>query len=102
VNLVLNARDAMPEGGRLHVEARRDGDAVLVTVADTGTGIAPAVLPRIFEPFFTTKGVGRGSGLGLSTAIGIVRQHDGELTAASVAGEGATFTVRLPGHPTAT
>jgi PAS domain S-box-containing protein len=115
LNLVVNARDAMPKGGQLCVtteqisldeaQARvnseaRAGDFVCLSVSDTGTGIAPEVLPRIFEPFFTTKGIGKGTGLGLATVYGIVQQHQGWLEVSSQVGEGSTFKVFLPAIPT--
>src|SRR4051794_24922257 len=79
LNLAINARDAMPEGGTLAIETAVDDDHVRVVVSDTGTGIAPDVLERIFEPFFTTKGVGLGTGLGLATVHGIVTQSGGRV-----------------------
>ncbi len=101
VNLILNALQAMPDGGSLRVAAAADGDGVRLTVADTGTGIAAADLPHIFEPFFTTKTTpdasGRtGSGLGLSVSYGIVQAHGGRIAAASTPGAGTTFTLWLP------
>jgi CheY-like chemotaxis protein len=110
MNLAINARDAMPGGGRLTIrtgvedvseeDARQMPDAsagrfVCVAVSDTGRGIAPEHLPRIFEPFFTTKEAGKGTGLGLATVYGIVRQHHGWLRVASTAGCGTTFEVFL-------
>ncbi len=93
-NLVVNAVEAMPDGGSLRVAARREGPEVLVSVSDTGPGIRPEDLPSIFEPYFTTKE--GGTGLGLAIAERIVREHGGRIEAASRPGEGATFTVRLP------
>jgi two-component system, cell cycle sensor histidine kinase and response regulator CckA len=111
MNLAVNARDAMPKGGRLaiatsveqiddayvqeHREAR-GGTNVCLTVTDVGTGIAPELLNRIFEPFFTTKEVGKGTGLGLATVYGIVKQHDGWVEVQSRVGQGTAFKVFLP------
>jgi len=112
LNLAFNARDAMPEGGRLRIETAAarlrpgnhadngadapPGDYVSLSVSDTGTGIEPATLRRVFEPFFTTKPVGQGTGLGLSTVYGIVRQSGGYISAESTPRSGATFTIHLP------
>ncbi|MBV8885518.1 MAG: response regulator [Chroococcidiopsidaceae cyanobacterium CP_BM_RX_35] len=111
MNLVVNARDAMPNGGtlsicaenlfidayytRMHLEAKV-GTYVVITVSDTGTGMAPEVLERIFEPFFTTKKFGHGTGLGLSTALGIMKSHNGFINVASEVGKGSQFQVYLP------
>ena len=103
LNLAVNARDAMPEGGTIDVRVgtrvRADGaggaDALLV-VADTGVGMSPAVRARAFEPFFTTKPAGRGTGLGLATVYGLVRQFGGTVEVESAEGAGTTFTVVLP------
>ena len=116
LNLCVNARDAMPEGGTLHLSAfnldlddsyasmlseATPGPYVLLEVSDTGTGIPPEVLERIFDPFFTTKGVGKGTGLGLglSTVHGIVKSHGGLLKVISEPGQGTTFRVYLPAAP---
>jgi signal transduction histidine kinase len=111
MNLCLNARDAMPEGGSLRIETRnvslsemsgsrqrdaRAGEYVLLTVSDTGTGMSPETIERIFEPFFTTKAEGHGTGLGLTTALGVVTQYDGWIEVVSRPGEGSTFHVFLP------
>ncbi|WP_093966970.1 ATP-binding response regulator [Actibacterium lipolyticum] len=113
MNLVVNARDAMPDGGEIRIETgmhhlteplRRDravvspGHYVLVRVIDEGTGIAPDKLSKIFEPFFTTKGVGEGTGLGLSTAYGIVKQTGGFIFVDSAQGSGTCFTLYFPMH----
>ena len=111
VNLFVNACHAMPGGGKLIIKTRHmpragsDGD-IVVTVTDTGAGIAPAHLPRIFEPFFTTKGrLGEsgvpGTGLGLSVSHGIVQAHGGQISARSEVGAGTTFELRLPTHSSA-
>src|SRR5207245_4929716 len=97
LNLVRNAREAMPGGGALFVGTRAADGAALVEVRDTGPGIEPARLARIFAPFFTTKE--RGTGLGLALAQEIAQEHAGELTCASIPGQGTTFTLRLPGVP---
>jgi two-component system, NtrC family, sensor kinase len=111
LNLAVNARDAMPNGGRLTIQAdaveisdadarsnpkSRAGRFARVTVADTGSGIAPEALPHLFEPFFTTKEPGRGTGLGLATVYGIVKQHAGWVDVESEPGRGARFRIFLP------
>jgi len=114
MNLLVNARDAMPHGGKIRVTAEnatidesycrmqpdaQPGRYVVLTVADTGTGIPPALVSRIFEPFFTTKPVGKGTGLGLSTALGIVRSHGGFINVYSEVGKGTSFKVHYPAAP---
>ncbi len=116
LNLSVNARDAMPQGGILSYSARnvevdpllaqaqahaKPGPHVVLRVQDTGTGIPPEVLDRIFEPFFTTKELGKGTGLGLSTAMGIVRSHGGFITVESEPGKGTAFEAWLPASPQA-
>jgi two-component system cell cycle sensor histidine kinase/response regulator CckA len=111
LNLAINARDAMPSGGKLCIRTHpvqfsasseratadgHSGDFVCLSVADTGTGIPDEVLPRIFEPFFTTKDVGKGTGLGLATVYGIVKQHGGWVSVHSDQGSGTTFEIYLP------
>ncbi|MCU0227868.1 MAG: ATP-binding protein [Bryobacterales bacterium] len=99
LNLFLNARDAMPEGGCLRVETTFDADQVFVRVTDTGLGIPPEIASRIFDPFYTTKVPGKGTGLGLSISYGIIREHGGIIEVASRLGEGTTFTITLPREP---
>ncbi|MGZ9098472.1 MAG: ATP-binding protein [Brevundimonas sp.] len=102
LNLAVNARDAMPSGGRITLSAKNlpgekdEPDRVCLTVADTGTGMSETVASRVFEPFFTTKEVGRGTGLGLSQVYGFVRSSGGEVTVDSTEGVGTTFTLCLP------
>jgi CheY-like chemotaxis protein len=111
MNLAVNARDAMPKGGTLRIETAEKsvseemaglhpeavpGRYVCVSVSDTGTGIPPEILPRIFEPFFTTKEAGKGTGLGLATVFGIVKQHQGWIKLDNRPGRGVTFRIFLP------
>ena len=100
LNLFLNARDAMPAGGTLEISSRTvsdpSGERVEILVADTGTGMRPEVQQRIFDPFYTTKGAAKGNGLGLAVTYGIIQEHRGSISVASVPGEGTTFTVSLP------
>ena len=98
LNLVLNARDAMPEGGIIRVIAEADAATGLVAlrVRDTGIGMTPEVMARVLEPFFTTKPQGKGTGLGLSMAVGFARQSGGDLTVESRPGKGSTFSLLLP------
>jgi two-component system cell cycle sensor histidine kinase/response regulator CckA len=113
INLVVNARDAMPDGGsitirtanverseaeRLNFEGMLPADYVLIEVQDTGTGMSQEVLDKIFEPFFTTKELGKGTGLGLSTVYGIVKQTEGYIYPVSIVGAGTTFKIFLPRH----
>jgi two-component system cell cycle sensor histidine kinase/response regulator CckA len=109
INLTLNARDAMPQGGQIKIETRNaevspsnrisglpPGEYACFTVTDNGFGMNEKILSRIFEPFFTTKEVGRGTGLGLSTVYGIMKQSGGEILAESQPGAGSVFSVYLP------
>ncbi len=114
MNLAINARDAMPDGGSLEISARnlmvddafarrhpglQPGPHVCISVSDTGTGIPPEVMDRIFDPFFTLKPQGKGTGLGLSTVIGIAKGHGGVVWVRSELGKGTTFDVCLPSQP---
>jgi signal transduction histidine kinase/CheY-like chemotaxis protein len=96
MNLVINARDAMPNGGRIVIETGESEGRSLIAVRDTGCGMDEETVHRIFEPFFTTKGVGKGTGLGLSTVYGIVEQNHGNITVETAPGMGAIFRVYLP------
>ena len=96
VNLVVNSRDAMPAGGTITIQTARTGDSVVISVADTGTGMSDEVRRHLFEPFFTTKERGKGSGLGLATSYGIVRQAGGHIEVRTAVGAGTTMDVILP------
>ena len=96
LNLFLNARDAMPGGGWLTIRTRAEGRRAVVDVADTGSGIPAELLSRIYDPFFTTKATGKGAGLGLSVAYGVVQEHHGVIECASEPDRGTRFTLRLP------
>jgi PAS domain S-box-containing protein len=96
MNLFTNARDAMPNGGKLNIESLKDGQRAVVRVSDTGDGMDEETRKKCFDPFFTTKEVGKGTGLGLSTTYGIVKSHDGEIQVSSTPGQGTTFTLRFP------
>jgi CheY-like chemotaxis protein/anti-sigma regulatory factor (Ser/Thr protein kinase) len=98
INLVVNARDAMPNGGRLTIGTRSDSASgtVALIVADSGEGMDEGTRARIFEPFFTTKGAGKGTGLGLATVQRIVKQCDGHIDVESESGQGTTFRINLP------
>ncbi|HET6330310.1 MAG TPA: ATP-binding protein [Holophagaceae bacterium] len=96
LNLAVNARDAMPEGGRLRIETALEGREVKLDVLDTGTGIPPEAMTHLFEPFFTTKSRGQGTGLGLSTVYGIVEQSSGRIAVENEPGGGARVRIHLP------
>ena len=114
LNLCVNARDAMPDGGRLKIQAQNlnvdesyasmlprvsPGQYIFLEVSDSGTGIPAEIIDRIYDPFFTTKGVGKGTGLGLSTVLGIVKAHGGMINVTSKPNRGTTVNVYLPGSP---
>ena len=98
LNMVANARDAMPNGGTLSVTTSGDNDNVFVEITDTGTGIREEHLDKIFDSFFTTKGEVKGVGLGLSVCYGFIEDHGGDIEVKSLVGEGTTFTISLPVH----
>ncbi len=110
-NIVINARDAMPDGGNLFIKSEnmlvtnrllkkypelRRGRYIMITIRDSGSGIPGRIIDKIFDPFFTTKAEGKGTGLGLATAYGIVKNHNGHITCSSVQGKGTTFTIYFP------
>jgi signal transduction histidine kinase len=99
INLIQNAVQAMPSGGKLHVGLASADDHLVLTVRDSGVGIPPENLPRIFDPFFTTKPEGQGTGMGLSVSYGIIQRHHGQIEVDSQVGSGTTFTIRLPKNP---
>jgi PAS domain S-box-containing protein len=96
-NLLLNARDAIPNGGKIRIStAQGDNGSLVIEVADSGIGIAPENVAKIYDPFYTTKGVGRGTGLGLAVSYGIVQEHSGHISVESTPGRGTTFRISLP------
>ena len=96
LNLFLNAKDAMPKGGWLSVSTRFDEGRGIAEVSDTGSGIPTEDLARIYDPFFTTKAIGQGTGLGLSSTYGIVREHEGTIDCESAPGQGTRFVLAFP------
>ena len=96
INIILNAIDAMPNGGRLRIELRQTAEEAEIRISDTGHGIKKQHLPLIFDPFFTTKGMGKGTGLGLSISYAIIKEHEGHMAVESETGKGTTFTITLP------
>jgi two-component system NtrC family sensor kinase len=93
----LNARDAIPDGGRITLKTTSTRDnSLVVEVSDNGIGIAPENVAKIYDPFYTTKGVGRGTGLGLAVSYGIVQEHSGHISVESAPGRGTTFRIALP------
>ena len=99
INIILNALDAMPKGGKLRIDLFQKNQEAVISIADTGTGIKKEHLPRIFDPFFTTKGLGKGTGLGLSISYAIIKDHDGRIEVESEVGKGSTFYIYLPFKP---
>jgi two-component system, NtrC family, sensor kinase len=96
MNLLVNAAQAIRNRGEVSIRTRLDDGCAVISISDSGTGIAPEILPRIFDPFFTTKSVGEGTGLGLSISYGIVERHGGTTGVETTPGRGTTFTVRIP------
>ncbi|MDX2040304.1 MAG: ATP-binding protein [Acidobacteriota bacterium] len=96
MNLILNARDAMPQGGRLEIATESNLDSIFISFRDTGVGIAADHLAKIYDPFFTTKQIGKGTGLGLAVSYGIIRDHGGLIAVESQPGEGTVFQISLP------
>jgi signal transduction histidine kinase len=96
MNLLLNARDAMPQGGALNISTIRHNGTAILQVSDNGTGIDADTIDKVYDPFFTTKGIGKGTGLGLSVSYGIIQEHHGSITVDSLPGEGTVFRISLP------
>jgi signal transduction histidine kinase len=96
MNLIMNARDAMPRGGELTLATECENSTIHVEVSDNGVGIPPDHLSKIFDPFFTTKSRSRGTGLGLAVTYGIIREHSGKIEVESAPGQGTTFRLEFP------
>jgi PAS domain S-box-containing protein len=96
INIILNAIDAMPDGGTLIIELSKKEDQAVIEIQDTGTGIKTQHLPNIFDPFFTTKGIGKGTGLGLSISYAIIKEHEGRISVESKVKKGSTFKIFIP------
>jgi signal transduction histidine kinase len=96
INIILNALDAMPQGGKLRIELFQTGREAAVRITDTGAGIKAEHLAHIFDPFFTTKGIGKGTGLGLSISYAIIKEHEGRIQVESEPGKGSSFTIVIP------
>jgi len=96
LNLAINARDAMPKGGRIFISSMLEGFNVMVRFSDTGGGITQENMDKIFQPFFTTKGEGKGTGLGLAISRNIISQHQGNIRVESELNKGTTFIITLP------
>lgn len=98
VNMIYNAIDAMPKGGEIRMSSQESNGRVVLTIADSGSGMTPEVKSRLFDPFFTTKGKG-GTGMGMAVSFGIIRRHNGEIDVESELGRGTTFRISLPVAP---
>ena len=96
LNLLMNAAEALPQGGEIRLGMDREGENLRIRVTDNGVGIPKEILPRIFEPFFTARPGGKGTGLGLSVVRQIMDEHGGKVEVESVAGSGSTFTLLIP------
>ncbi len=96
INLLLNARDAMPGGGKLSIDTSMNDSMVLIDIRDTGVGISQENIKRIYDPFFTTKNTGKGTGLGLAVTYGIIQDHGGRIFVESTPGNGTHFSLKLP------
>jgi signal transduction histidine kinase len=99
LNLLTNARDAMPQGGRLTIRTRHHNSRAQVEISDTGLGIPAENLGKIYDPFFTTKATGRGTGLGLAVSYGIIQEHSGSIHCSSRPGQGTSFLIEFPLAP---
>jgi signal transduction histidine kinase len=96
LNLLLNARDAMPDGGKIKISIKQKGEFVEIIFSDSGTGIEDEYKEKLFDPFLTTKGPRKGTGLGLSICYSIVKDHGGSIQVESVKGQGTSFTIMIP------
>jgi two-component system NtrC family sensor kinase len=103
INMIINALDATPSGGKIEIQTRKTSinntNGVEIRISDTGSGISPDHMDKIFDPFFTTKAVGKGTGLGLAVSAGIVQRHEGTIRVQSKQESGTTFTIWLPHQP---
>lgn len=96
MNLFLNARDAMPKGGKIEILSALRDSHLIIEIRDSGAGISEDTIKQIYDPFFTTKAIGKGNGLGLSVSYGIIQEHSGRIMVESREGYGSTFTIQLP------